>query len=284
MINKKLISAGAAAGGVDLANATYSQSYSITDGPRGFSRGGWVNSTGTRLYTTHLITSPSRQHYISQYNFGTAFDVSTISNIVGEKQLTASIPDYLSGCITNLNDTWILYDPYSTNNYYSQPFGTAGNITTLGTVYTDSCSRSGGDRVSVSYWLSPDETYLFMLTTANLRRITLSTPGNLSSGSGCGLVNSTSGITSDMSGSYMQGVAFNSDGTRLFAGSRAGGVGQYDLSTAWDISSRGSITYFDFSSNIGSCYVASFQFNSDYSKMLLFETYPNRGTVHEFNL
>lgn len=87
-----------------------------------------------------------------------------------------------------------------------------------------------------------------------------------------------------MSGSYMQGVAFNSDGTRLFAGSRAGGIGQYDLSTAWDISSRGSITYFDFSSNIGSCYVASFQFNSDYSKMLLFETYPNRGTVHEFNL
>ena len=82
MINKKLISTGAATGGVDLATATYSQSHSITDGSRGVARGGWINSTGTRLYTTHLITSPSRQHYISQYNFGTAFDVSTIGNII----------------------------------------------------------------------------------------------------------------------------------------------------------------------------------------------------------
>ena len=283
MINKRLINAGAAAGGVDLATATYSQSKSLTNGPRGDARGGWINSTGTKLYTTHLVTSPSREHYISQYNFGTAFDVSTIGTIVGEKQITATIPDYLGGCLTNLNDTWIAYDPYSTNNYYSQPFGTAGNITTLGTVYTNTCSRSGGDRISVSFWIDPNETYMFMMSTSNLRRITLSTPGNLSSGSGCGYTVATSGITSDM-GSQHQGVAFNADGTRFFAGSRAGGVGQYDLSTPWDISSRGSITYFNFSSNIGSCYIPVIQFNSDYSKMLLFETYPNRGTVHEFNL
>lgn len=283
MINKKLISAGAAAGGVDLATATYVQNHTLAAGSRGASRGAWISFDGTKVYTTHLILSPSRQHFISQYNFGTAYDVSTIGGIVGEKQITASIPDYLAGVVANLDNTWISYDPYSTNNYYAQPFGTAGNITTLGTVYTDSCSRSGGDRVSPSSTMSKDGNYLFHTSFSTHRRISLSTPYDLSSGSGCGTAYSTSGIASDLgSGQYVQGVQYNNDGTRVYAAGRNGKIAQYDLSTPYDISSRGSVSLFDFSSTVGVTTINCIQFNDAYTKVLLYVE--DNDTIYEFNL
>lgn len=273
----------AAGGNADLSTATYSQSHTLTVGSRGNSFGAWISFDGTKIYTTHLITSPSRQHYISQYNFGTAFDVSTIGTIVGEKQITASIPDYLTGVVANLDNTWINYDPYSTNNYYSQPFGTAGDITTLGSVSTDTCSRSGGDRVSTSQNMSKDGNYLFLLSFSTHRRISLSTAGDLSSGSGCGTANATSGIASDMGDSYIQSIQFNNDGTRMYAGGRGSKIGQYDLSTAWDITSRGSVTTYDFSSDIGSSkYINQIQFNTDYTKMLIYDDTDKE--IHEFDL
>lgn len=282
-LNKKLFTTTPAGGNADLATATHVQNHSLAAGSRGAALGGWISFDGTRVFTTHRILSPSRQHYISQYNFGTAYDVSTIGSIVNEEQITAFIPDYLGGCVTNLDNTWISYDPYSTDNYYSQPFGTAGNITTLGAVSTDTCSRSGGDRVSPSMTMSKDGNYLFLTSFENHRRISLSTAGDLSSGSGCGLVRSTSGMRADLgSGQYVQGIQYNNDGTRVYAGGRNGKIAQYDLSTAYDINSRGSASVYDFSSDVGTSFIDVIQFNDDYTKMLLFDNTNDR--ICEFDL
>ena len=285
--NKKFFTTGGivastpAGGNADLATATHVQNHSLAASSRGGALGGWISFDGTRVFTTHR--DGSHDDYISQYNFGTAYDVSTIGSIVGEEQITALIPDYLAGLVTNLDNTWISYDPYSTDNYYAQPFGTAGDITTLGSLSTDSCSRSGGDRVSSSQNMSKDGNYLFLLSFSTSRRITLSTAGDLSSGSGCGLARSTSGIASDLGASqYVQSIQFNNDGTRMYAGGRNGKIAQYDLTTAWDINSRGSVSLHDFSSDVGTSYIDVIQFNDDYTKMLLFDNTNDR--VCEFDL
>jgi len=285
--NKKFFTTGGivastpAGGNADLATATHVQNHSLAASSRGGARGGWISFDGTRVFTTHR--DGSHDDYISQYNFGTAYDVSTIGSIVGEEQITAFIPDYLGGCVTNLDNTWISYDPYSTSNYYSQPFGTAGDITTLGSVSTDSCSRSGGDLVSPNSTMSKDGNYLFHTSFSTHRRISLSTAGDLSSGSGCGLERSTSGMRADLgSGQYVQGIQYNNDGTRVYAGGRNGKIAQYDLTTAYDINSRGSASVYDFSSDVGTSFIDCIQFNDDYTKMLLFDNTNDR--ICEFDL
>ena len=171
---QKILSQGATAGGGgDVSTWTYVQQKTLTLGSKGAVLGGCISYDGTRLFGTHRDSS--HDDFITQYNFGTAFDVSTIGTIQGTEQITATIPDYLGGCIVNLNNTWIAYDPYATSNYYAQPFGTAGDITTLGSLTTGNCSRGGGDMISVSMFMSKNGQYLFLLTTANLRRLELST-------------------------------------------------------------------------------------------------------------
>ncbi len=292
---QKILAQGTAAGGGggDVTTWTYVQQKTLALGSRGNILGACISYDGTRLYATHRDSS--HDDFITQYNFGTAFDVSTIGSIVGTEQISASIPDYLGGCIVNNDNTWIAYDPYATSNYYAQPFGTAGDITTLGSLTTGSCARGGGNMISVCLFMSKNGQYVFMLTTSNLYRIELSTNYDFSTfngaSSGCGYGVSTSGIASDL-GSDMQGVCFNSDGTVLYAGGRNAKIAKYTLSTAYDIqaSSRSSATIIDLSANMGSSgdrYIQTMQFNTDYTKMLIVDV-QNAGSgndvVFEYNV
>ena len=285
---KMLCQGKAAGGGGDFSTWTYVQQKTLTLGAKGNILGGCISYDGTRFFGTNK----SGSNFMTQYNFGTAFDVSTIGTIQGTEPITASIPDYNGGCIVNLNNTWIAYDPYSTNNYYAQPFGTAGDITSLGSATTGACSRGGGDRVSPCLFMSKDGQYVFMLSTYTLMRIPLSTNYNFSTfNSSCGYRVGTSDITSDL-GSTMQGVCFNSDGTVLYAGGRNAKIAKYTLSTAYDIqsSSRSSVTLIDLSANMGSSgdrYVQSMQFNTDYTKMLIFDNQNNgsgNDIIYEYNV
>jgi hypothetical protein len=167
--------------------------------------------------------------------------------------------------------TWISYDPYYTSNYYSNQLSTAGDISTAGSVYTDTCTRSGGDRTSACQHLSANEDKLYLQSTENLRVISLSTNGDLSSGSGCGTAYSLSGVSTDIGGNVYS-TKFNNDGTKFYGGGEANGkIVQYDLSTPYDISTRGSATVFDFSSTIGNVDIRYMQFNSDMSHFFILD-------------
>ena len=290
--NKKFFTTGgivastpAGGGNPVMANATLVNTKTLTVGSRGNPIGGMFSFDGTRLFTTHF--DGSGNDWIQQYNFSTPFDSTTIGTVAKEKQLTASIPDYLGGVTANLDNTWISYDPYSTNNYYSQPFGTAGDVSTLGTLSTDSCSRSGGDRVTAAQMISKDGNYLFMLTFDRIMyRITLSANNDLSSGSGCGISNSILTIESSL-GSFTSGFNFNSDGTKYYQFVRNGQVATFDLSTPWDVSTRSNQITDNLATDLDSPNnVYAIQFNDDYTKMLIFtrRSSPLTYKVHEFDL
>jgi len=259
----------------DLSNATSYASKTLTVGSQGRPRGGCISADGTRIITTHLS---SGQHWFNQYNFSTAFDVTSIGTVQKTYRTTATIENYMTGCIINKDLDWISYDPYYTNNYYSQPLGTAGDISTAGTIYTDTCVRSGGERTSSSQFLSSNEDTLY-LQYDTIKAITLSTPGDLSSGSGCGTTTSISFVDSDL-GSNTKSCQFNNDGTKFYGGGDLDGkIVQYDLSTAYDITTAGTGTVFDFSSIIGSSSVQFMQFNTDQSHFLIFASIFNTSTV-----
>ncbi len=268
-LGKRLISGAKILDG-DLSGASSYASKTLTVGSQGDPRGGCISADGTRLITTHLS---SGQHWFNQYNFSTAFDVTSIGTVQKTYQTTATIQNYMTACVINKDLDWIGYDPYHTSNYYSQPLGTAGDISTAGTLYTDTCTRSGGDRTSSSQFLSRNEDTLY-LQYDNIKAITLSTPGDLSSGDGanssCGVVTSISFVGSDL-GSNVRSCQFNHDGTKFYGGGDENGkIVQYDLSTAYDISSKGTGTVFDLSSIIGNMAIRFMQFNDDMSHILLF--------------
>ena len=265
-LGKRLIS-GAKIYDGDLSGASSYASKTLTIGDRGNPRGACISSDGTRLITTHLSSS---QHWFNQYNFGTAFDVTSIGTVQEEYQTSATIQNYMTGVVINNALDWISYDPYHTSNYYSQELSTAGDISTAGTIQTDTCTRSGGERTSNSQHLSHNEDTLF-LQYDNLKAISLSTAGDLSSGSGCGTSYSLSGIKTDMGGN-LYSTKFNNDGTKFYGGGEGNGtVVQYDLSTAYDISTRGSVTTFDFSSTIGDVDIRYMQFNTDQTHFFIYD-------------
>ncbi len=287
MINKKLISAGAAGDGNPvMANATLVNTVSLTEGTRGAIRGAMVSFDGTRIFTTHMDSSGD--DWIQQYNIGTGFDITTLGTTVAkEEQLTAPISNYLSGVTANLDNTWISYDPYATNNYYSQPFGTVGDVSTLGALNTDSCSRSGGNLTSMAQMISKDGNYLFMLGSGRtMYRPTLSTSNDLSSASGCGISNSLSAIESSL-GAIPSGFNFNSDGTKYYQSVRNGKIATFDLSTPWDVSTRSNQITDNLATDLDSPdSVFAIQFNDDYTKMIVVTANNSYAVkkVHEFNL
>ena len=286
-LNKRLIRTNNTGDGSPvMANATLVNTVTLTEGTRGIIRGAMISFDGTRIFTTHLDSS--NNDWIQQYDFGTAFDVGTIQTTVAkEKQLTAFISNYLSGLTANLDNTWISYDPYAVNNYYSQPFGTAGDVSTLGTLNTDSCPRSGGNQVSTAQMISKDGNYLFMLGSGRtMYRPTLSTNNNLSSASGCGISSSLLGLETNL-GAIPSGFNFNSDGTKYYQSARNGKIATFDLSTPWDVSTRSNQITDNLATDLDSPNtIYSIQFNNDYTKMIVATA--NSGyavkKVYEFDL
>ena len=135
--------------------------------------------------------------------------------------------------------------------------------------------------------ISKDGNYLFMLTSGrNMYRPTLSTNNDLSSGSGCGISTSVSAIESSL-GSAPQGFNFNSDGTKYYQFVDNGQVATFDLSTAWDVSTRSNQITDNLATDLDTPNeVYAIQFNDDYTKMLIFTVNGGYATwkVHEFNL
>tara|TARA_R110000803_G_scaffold99641_1_gene167784 strand:- start:5 stop:877 length:873 start_codon:yes stop_codon:yes gene_type:complete len=288
-LNEKFFaSATPAANSPDMSNATFVNAKTLTIGTRGFPRGAFISFDGTRLFTTHLDTS--NNDWLQQYNFGTAFDVTTVGTVAKEKQLSATILSYMAGVSGNLDNTWITYDPYHNTEYYSQPFGTAGDISTIGTLYTNDCTtRTTSDLYSQTQMISKDGNKTFGLTgTPNMITKTLSTNNDLSSATtNCGTSVNVNSIGTSL-GSTLSCFNFNQDGTKYYQFARNAKVATFDLSTPWNVSTRSNQVTTDLSSALGSPqYNYALQFNNSYTKMIILtrnQTPSVTYKLQEFNL
>ena len=174
---------------------------------------------------------------VYQYNLTTAFDTSTAS--YSSKNI--SIANTTTSGPGDLNSTDVKFHPEGTQMYivgtsndtiYQYSLSTAWDISTA--TYSKSKSVSAQDTAPQSFEFGDDGSKLYMLGSTNDRifQYTLTTPWDVSTASYASKFLSVSSQEASP-----LGMAFSFDGTKvLVVGSNNDTIYQYDLTTAWDIS------------------------------------------------
>ena len=184
------------------------------------------NSDGTKMYVSGTATS-----LIYQYTLSTAFNVSTATYDSVSFSLASQGTGYNS--VVFSPDGTKMYSAEGNNNIVFQyTLSTAWDLSTA-TYASLSKSVSAQQAALFGVAFSSDGTKMYIsgYTPSKVHQYTLSTAWNVGTATYASLTVSTSQTN------YPMGVAFNSDGTRMiildYNNNR---VLQYNLSTAWDVS------------------------------------------------
>jgi len=218
--------------GFDIANASYeNKSFSVTAqevNPRGID----ISADGTVMI---MIGNTSDD--IFYYTLSTPFDVSTAS-YTGFINQTDAVPN---GCRFGDNGTKI-FVPGNSGAYKveSIPLSTAYDVSTAGssTLSSSLNTLSSGVNVGlqdVAFKTDGTKMYILDFNDANDRvhEYSLSTAWDIST-----LAYTTSSPIFNSQEPTVQGLDFSSDGTKMFiVGQSNDTVYQFNLSTAWDVSS-----------------------------------------------
>ncbi len=198
------------------------------------------NSDGTAV--TFFVSSTAVVEYAcSAYDLRTATSVAIAEFDVSAQDATPN------GVAFNDDGTKMYVAGASTKYVYQYPLSSAYDLTSATAVGVVSLDVSYLTTVPQGICFSPDGTEMFVVrvgTTATLARYTLSTPWDLSTASYVSMFDMSSEDTD------MYNLVFTDDGMRfIICGQDNDYAYQYDLTTAWDITtaSYGS-EYFDLSS------------------------------------
>jgi DNA-binding beta-propeller fold protein YncE len=214
----------------DISTASYNQNFSVS-AQDGLPMDLFFKSDGTKMY----VVGGSGDD-INEYSLSTAWDISTASyvrnfSVSAQEGSPAGLffkPDgtkmYVVGA---LEDTVFAYD-----------LSTAWNLSTASFTYptSDYYKPTQEDQLS-DVFLKPDGTKMYTINYVddNVYEYNLSTAWNQATASYVQNFNLGSGHTYNET--YPKGLVFKPDGTRMYVvgnGQRA--ILQYNLSTAWDIS------------------------------------------------
>jgi len=207
----------------DVSTAVYGQNFSVS-GQDGSPRGISFKPDGTKMY----IVGYSGED-VNEYNLGTAWDVSTAVygqnfSVTGQDDTPAGIffkPDGLK--------MYIVGDSGNDVNEYN--LSTAWDIST--SVYSQNFSVSGQDTNPAGIFFKPDglKMYIAGANGNNVNEYNLSTAWDISTS----VYNQNFSVSSQES--YPLGVSFKPDGTKMYIfGETGDDVNEYNVGTAWDIS------------------------------------------------
>ena len=215
----------------DVSTAEYSTEMLVGQS-EGNPKGMFIGDNGTKLYV-----AGDSKNAILQYDLNPAWDISSASYVrlydvstqTGSPRTVNFKPD--GSRMFVLGEQYV-YEYELTNNWDL----TATNVTYSRSLYTYTREYSP----TGMFWKS-DGSKLFVIGTAGDNVEVWNTPGLWST------ANTSHNIASGSLVSQQpnpEGLAFSSDGRRMYAIADPDAVFQYDLSTAWDVSST-SLTYGD---------------------------------------
>jgi sugar lactone lactonase YvrE len=243
----------------DVSTAAYaSKSFSVstqTASPTNLR----LADSGTKMYVTDAS-------YVYQYTLSTANDVSTATYASKQFQLGA-----IAGGETNNLGFYIKSDGSrmfvtgsSLDYAWSLNLGTAWDVTTISTTFTDSLRVGAQDGTPVGITFRPTGLTAYMLGQSNDRvyQYTLSTAWDINTASYASL-SSPSLATQEGAG---QDITFGDSGTKMYLiGTTADTIYQYTLSTAWNISTATYATK-SFSVTTQESFPTGIAFKSDGTK------------------
>jgi sugar lactone lactonase YvrE len=251
-------------GGWDISTASYVQSVSSQDtGPQGL----FFKPDGTKMYISGNSTDA-----ILEFDLSTAWDISTVS--------------YLQSFSTSAQETspeQVWFKPDGTkmlvlgtagDDVTEYTLSTAWNVSTASYVQETSVSQSA---IANGFYIRSNGTTMYVADNGSndVEEYTLSTAWSVNSIS---YVQSFSISNEEVS---VTGIFFKDDGTRMYiVGTSGDTVFQYDLSTAWDISTASYSEGFDISSQEGAA--QDIFFKPDGTKMYISGTTNN--LVYEYDL
>ena len=240
----------------DVSTASYLQSFSVSAQETSHT-GIFFKPDGLKMY---IVGSTGDD--INEYDLSTAWDVSTAVylqnfSVAGQDTVPYDIffkPDgtkmYIAG-----------YTGVDINEY---DLSTAWDISTASYLQAFSVSAQDTSVVGVSFKSDGLKMYMLGQTNRNVYEYDLSTAWDISTSV---FLQSFSVGTQDTG---PRGIVFKPDGTKMYmAGATSDAVHEYDLSTAWDVSTASYLQNFPASSNTPNLF--SVTFSTDGSIMYLLD-------------
>lgn len=262
--------------GYDIANASYeTKSFSISSqigsqNPQGIT----FNATGSKVYICE------NGGYIYEYDLSTAFDISTASYnnnrilIGGYNTGQETRP---SGLRFNNDGTKIFFTGYAMDNVNRWSLSTPYDITSA-TNDNNTISIASQDNTPKDIHFNSDGTKLFVLGSQydKVYMYNLSTAFDLSTAS-----YASSSVSVQFEEHDPTGLHFNDDGTKMFIiGTNQDGVDQYNLSTAFDLSTA-SYANVTFSVSSQESIPLGFEFNGAGTKFYVLGT--SNDTIYQYS-
>ena len=166
----------------------------------------------------------------------------TLTNFSSDSVSQTGFPSAFTGGVIDPTGLLMFLIDYSSDSIKLWNLSTANDITTA-TSTTTSVSVSAQDNVGQGLYINDDGTEMYHVGNADsVHRYTMSTAWDLSTASYVSSWNMTTNSSGISEGSY-SGVAFNTDGTKMFAcGYSQDKMYEFSLSTAWDITTASHTT------------------------------------------
>ena len=189
-----------------------------------------LKSDGTAMYVLNLGASGTVPQGIAQYTLSTAYDVSTAS--YASKSLSVATQISSPRCLTFKPDGTSVYVTGSGGELFQYDLSTAWDISTAS--YSGNTTALPAMSTASGLAFKSDGTAVFVVDQADddVHQYNLSTAWDASTATSSGNV-----LDTTAQDSTAQDMAMSSDGKKLYImGAATGAVYQYDLSTAWDLS------------------------------------------------
>lgn len=212
------------------------------------------DSSGERLY----IVGPSTSK-VSQYSLSTAFDTSTATFVRNQAITEDNTPQD------------VFFKPDGTKMYVLCASGDEINYYTLSTAWDISTETHDGvfsiaseDTGPQGFWFKPDGTKFYMVGRAfdYVYQYSMSTAWDMSTAS-----YDSKSVDVNPPSSNPRSIALDPDGLKMLMSDNDGFVYEFNLSTAWDISTAVRDTSKRFVSGVKGCY--GLHVNEDGDKLFL---------------
>lgn len=222
----------------DVSTASYSQNFSVS-AQEGNPESVFFKADGTKMY----VVGPASDN-AHEYDLSTAWDISSASFLQ-----TFSLPfisDNPSGIFFKDDGTKMYIVGTNSDAVFSYDLSTAWDISSASAVYptTDYFSVAAQETNPEGLFFKPDGLKMYIVGSNGdeVNEYDLSTAWQISTAS---YLQNFSVATQDTA---PNGVFFKPDGTKMYvSGTSSDNVHEYDLSTAWDVSSAVHLQSFSVS-------------------------------------
>jgi DNA-binding beta-propeller fold protein YncE len=222
----------------EVSSASYVQNFNV-GAQDGIPEGVFFKPDGTKMYVVG-----DNNNAVYEYDLSSAWDISTASylqnfNVVSEE----SSP---SGVFFKPDGTKMYVIGFQGDEVNEYDLSSAWDVSTAS--YLQTFSVAAQDTLPEGVFFKPDGTKMYVVGNAgnDINEYDLSSAWDISTASYLQVFNVS------LYDNFPQGIFFKPDGTKMYVvGTQSLNVWQYDLSTAWDISTASftypSTEYFDVS-------------------------------------